>query len=344
MSEEALPAPRRVSRLGLYLPVTLLAIVVLCWSAGWFYIRGRVSSGLDAWIGKEAEAKRRWTCADREIGGFPFRIEIRCSDLSVDRGDLSASLGRLLVVAQVYDPRHVIAQASGPLRLTSGPVEASGTWKSLTTSVTTAPDGFDLASLVAVEPKIALRDASFGNVDLSSKQFEAYLRPDPAERTTIDVALRSQDAVIPGLDRLVGGTEPANIEILLTATKALLLPRRPVVAEFEPWRAAGGHADLQKLNLAKGAVRLEGTGNFAIDEEHRPEGQIELQAAGLGGVLGQLASNSGGLLGALLGGGRKAQAAEGEGKLRRLPPLQIQGGRLLVGPLPIPGLRIPRLY
>lgn len=345
MSEEALPAPRRVSRLGLYLPVAILAIVALGWSASWFYIRERVKSGLDEWIGKEASASRRWTCADRDIGGYPFRIEIRCADFTVDRGDLSASVGKLTVVAQVYRPRHVIAEASGPLRLKSGNAEANGTWKSLRTSVITAPGGFDLASLVAEEPKIALRDPHLGNFDVSSKQFEAHLRPDPSERTTIDIALNSQGAVIPGLDQLVGGTEPANIDILLTATKAVLLPRRPVIAEFEPWRAAGGRADLQKLTLAKGALRLEGTGNIAIDAEHRPEGQIEIQAAGLGGFLGQLASNNGGLLGALLGGGRKAQAAEaGEGKLRRLPPLQIQGGRLLVGPLPIPGLRIPRLY
>lgn len=343
MPAEALSSARRPSRLGLYLPVGLLALLVIGWSAAWFAIRERVRSGLDEWISKEASAGRRWTCADRTIGGYPFRIEIRCSDFTIDRPDVSASIGRLLVVSQVYRPRHIIAEASGPMRLKAGATEADGRWKLLQASVLTVPGGFDVISLVAQEPTVTIHEAGT-SFDVSSRLFEGHLRPKPEDRTAIDLATRSEAAVIPGLNELIGGTEPADISVEMSVTQTDDLPARPLWGELERWRTAGGRARLTTLSVAKGRQRLQGTGEFGIDVEHRPEGQLDLQAAGLGGILGQLAAGGGGLLGALLGGGRARDPAAAEAGLKRLPPLQLRSGRLLVGPVPIPGLRIPPLY
>ncbi|HMO28401.1 DUF2125 domain-containing protein [Enterovirga sp.] len=343
MSADASPPPRRASRLGLYLPVGLLALLVIGWSGAWFVIRGRVASGLDEWIAQEAGAGRRWTCADRTIGGYPFRIEIRCSDFTVDKPDGRTSLGRLLVVSQVYRPRHVIAEASGPLRVTGGDLEAEGSWKLLQASVIMAPGGFDLASLVAEEPVVKIRDPWGITVDLSSRHFEGHVRPQPGDRTAVDVATSSEGAVIPGLGELIGGSERADIILEMSVTKAHELPTQPLLRKLEGWREAGGSVALTKLSVKKGTARLEGTGTFAIDAGHRPEGQLDLRAEGLGGFLGQFAAGTGGLLGAILGGGR-AEPAASEGALRRLPPLRMQDGRVLVGPVPVPGLRLPPLY
>lgn len=344
MSADASPPPRRHSRLGLYLPVGLLALLVIGWSGAWFVFRGRVASGLDEWIAQEAGAGRRWTCADRTIGGYPFRIEIRCADFTVDKPDGRTSLGRLLVVSQVYRPRHVIAEASGPLRVTDGPVEVEGSWKLLQASVIMALDGFDLVSVVAEEPVVKIRDPWGITVDFSSRHFEGHVRPQPGDRTAVDVATSSEGAVIPGLGDLIGGSEPADIALEMSVTRARELPTQPPLKKLESWREAGGSATLTKLSVKKGAARLEGTGSFAIDAEHRPEGQLDLRGAGLGGLLGTFAAGTGGLLGAILGGGGAAEPAAADSSLRRLPPLRMQGGRVLVGPVPVPGLRIPALY
>ena len=56
---------------------------------------------------------------ERTLGGFPFRLELRCSDprmdVSRDDGSFTASAKSIVAVAQVYDPMHVIVEATGPL-------------------------------------------------------------------------------------------------------------------------------------------------------------------------------------------------------------------------------------
>ena len=66
----------RQSRFWLFAPFALLALVAVGWSVAWFVIRQRTAEGLDLWLAHEAAAGRAWTCADRAVGGYPFRIEI----------------------------------------------------------------------------------------------------------------------------------------------------------------------------------------------------------------------------------------------------------------------------
>ena len=110
----------RHSRFWLLTPFALLAVVAVAWSVAWVVIRQRTVDGLDRWLAREAAAGRNWACADRAVGGYPFRIEVSCSALTLRRGEATASLGRLLTVAQVYRPRHIIAEVSGPLRASDG--------------------------------------------------------------------------------------------------------------------------------------------------------------------------------------------------------------------------------
>ena len=339
---EALPPPRRPSRLGLYLPIALLALLACGWSIAWFVIRSQATAGLDEWIRAEAADGRRWTCKDRTVGGYPFRIEIGCSEFTVQRPDVSASLGRLLVVSQIYKPKHIIAEASGPLHLTAGSTQVDATWRLMQASVILNRKTFDIISISAEDPAISGREANGIGWEASSKHFEAHLRPKPDEPTAMDLSMTSRAAKVPGLDAAMGGSEAADIVTDLTVTETDDLPARPIWGELERWRAANGVARLTGLLITKGNRRLEGSGQVSIDARHRPEGQLDLSAANLGGALGQLTAGGGGLLGALLGG-RPPEGGAAAG-LKPLPPLRIQDGRLLVGPLPIPGVRIPSLY
>ena len=341
---EALPPPRRPSRIGLYLPIALLALLAGGWSIGWFVIRSQATAGLDEWIRTEAADGRRWTCADRTVGGYPFRIEIGCSEFTIERPDVSASIGRLLVVSQIYKPGHIIAEASGPLRLKAGTTQVDGTWRLLQASVILKGKSFDVISVVAEDPSVSGKEQWGITWQTASKHFEGHLRPRPEDRTAMDLATTSLGAKVPGLDDAMGGSEPADIIMNLTVTETDDLPARPLWGELERWRAANGVATLTSLKIVKGNRRLEGTGRVAIDAQHRPEGQLDLGAANLGGALGQLTSGGAGILGALFGGGGRAPEGAVAAGLKPLPPLRIQDGRLLVGPLPIPGVRIPSLY
>ena len=339
-----IPQPRRPSRLRLYAPFIALAVLAIGWSVAWFLIRGRVVSGLDEWIAAEAGAGRRWTCVDRTVGGYPFRIEIGCASLKLERRELAAELGRLHVVAQVYNPSHIIAEAAGPLRVTSGAGTITSTWRLLQASVVTSP-GAERAAIVADEPTVRVERAGSAPFDAAARRSEVHVRPDPAERTTADISLSSTGAAIAGLDALVGGTEPADLDLALAVTRAYDLPTRPIWTELDRWRSAGGVANLQRLSVRKGSRRIEATGTAGVDEGRRPTGQLQVSATKLDGVLGRLVGGglAGGVLGALLGGG-SARTAPAEPGLRPLPPVRLENGRVYLGPLPIPGVTVPPLY
>ncbi len=132
--------PRR--RIGLFLPYILLAALVLAWTVGWFVIRARAESEMDAWLAHEAQEGRQWTCADRSITGFPFRLELRCASVRFARSDGRFSLGPITAVVQIYDPRHLLLEATGPFRVEQGDLSADVSWNALEASFHGASDGF----------------------------------------------------------------------------------------------------------------------------------------------------------------------------------------------------------
>lgn len=350
MAQAASPPVARSSRFWLYTPFVLLLLVAAAWSAAWFFIRNRAEEGLERGLAMEARAGRQWTCENRSIGGFPFRIEVACSNLVLRRGDLTASLGPVTAVAQVYQPRHVITQVAGPLRLTEGPLTVEGTWTLLETSFRGTPAGFQRASLVARDPQFRFMGAAPQDLTLSSRSLEAHIRPNPARIATeaaYDAAITARQAQLPVADLLVGGTEPTDIQIDLTATQAEGFRGRLVAEELERWRAAGGRLDILQLSLTKGARRVQAQGDLQLDDQHRPMGQFQVSAAGLDGLLANLTGGraTGNLLGAILGQApSRQQPSGGQPGLSPLPPLRIENGRLVLGPFVVPGVRVPALY
>jgi len=340
----------RHSRFWLYAPFVLLLLVAIAWSVAWFVIRNRTSDALDAMLANEARAGRQWACADRTIGGFPFRIEVICPSLTLQRGEASASFGRVEAVAQVYQPRHVITEVSGPLRVTDGSTTVDGTWRLLETSVRSSPAGFERISLVAEEPNLKITGAAPSEIALASQGLEAHLRPNPARAQAegaYDAAFSARQARLPGLDAFIGSPEPTDIQIDLTATQAQGFRGRPIVTEVERWRAASGKIEVLRLAATKGERRIEAKGELSLDEAHRPVGQIQAGAAGLDTLINKLTGGQGGgnLLSALLGQSPRPKAAgTDQSNLSPLPPLRLDNGRLLLRPLAVPGLRLPALY
>ncbi len=210
------PQPRRrTSRFWLFAPYVLLVTLIVVWSAAWFFVRERVDGEIEARLVREANLGRNWDCADRNIGGYPFRIEISCASLIFTRGDgATFSLGPTRAVAQVYQPRHVIVEAAGPLRGTDGVAAFEGDWESLQASITELGRGTEQFALDLRAPEIMVRGAGPVPVEASAGRVELYLRPAPdlAPGTgAVDIVMRASDARAPALDRLVGDDRPAQV-------------------------------------------------------------------------------------------------------------------------------------
>ncbi len=354
---------RRPSRTGLFLPYILLALVIAAWSAGWFWVRGKVAAEMDGWIAREAAAGRTWTCADRTITGFPFRIELRCASLAFARADSRFTLGPITVVVQVYQPRQGILEAAGPFHVEQGDLTGDVTWTGLEGSFHGASDGFVRASLVADGIAGRVAGAAPDPVDFSAGHLEFHARPTPgrfASDGAVDASLRVSRATVPVADALLGNADPADLALDATINQAATLRTGTVARELDAWRRAGGSLDVALLSVAKGDRRLQASGQIDLDTAHRPQGLITLRAAGLESLIAQVMGQRfgaergaliGNLVGQFLGGGRRQAAnpspeagAPGDAPLKPLPPLRLTEGRLMLGPFPIPNVQVPPLY
>jgi hypothetical protein len=349
---------RRRSRLGLFLPYILLAIVVVAWSIGWFWIRGRAASEIDNWMAQEATAGRNWGCADRTLTGYPFRIELRCSAVTLNRSDGRFRLGPTTAVAQIYQPRLVVFESAGPFHVEQGGLKGDASWRALQGSFHGASDGFTRASVVMDDPKVAVAGAPTGPIDVSGHHLELHTRPDPGRYTAegvVDLSLRLTRAEVPQLDAVTGTQDPADLVLDAALSRATVLRTGPVPRELERWRQAGGTLDITGLSLAKGQQRIQAKGSLALDAAHRPAGQLDLRAAGIdtlvGSIVGQrFGSERGALVGQLVGGllglSRRPQpdSPPDAAPMKDLPPLRLIDGKVVFSGFPIPNVYLPALY
>src|SRR3954466_4481742 len=166
MSDMSLP-PRRRPLWRLFIVPVLLLIAAAGWTAFWFYAASQVDASADAWRAQEAKSGRIYDCARRSVAGFPFRLEVRCDGASVSlnsqtagqaagQGPITAKLGEILVVAQVYDPKLLIAQFTAPATL-SDPNNSSAmvvNWRTARSSILGLPGIPQRVSLVFDDPAL----------------------------------------------------------------------------------------------------------------------------------------------------------------------------------------------
>src|SRR5450631_2849079 len=161
-------APRRRSLWRLFIMPILLLVAAAGWSAFWFFAASEVDAKADAWRAQEAKSGRVYDCAGRSVAGFPFRLEIRCDGASVSlrsqtaeqaavaQPPITAQLGEILVVAQVYDPKLVIAEFTAPATISDsgGQPSMAVNWSKARASVVGLPAVPQRASIVFDDPGI----------------------------------------------------------------------------------------------------------------------------------------------------------------------------------------------
>src|SRR5437667_5198154 len=165
-------APRRRPLWRLFIAPVLLLIAAIAWSAFWFFAASQVDVSADAWRAREAKSGRVYDCARRSVAGFPFRLEVRCDGASVSliaqtanqaasKTPATAKLSEILVVAQVYDPKLLIAEFTSPATISdSGAQSFVVNWSKGRSSVVGLPGVPRRASIVFDDAAIDRIDAS----------------------------------------------------------------------------------------------------------------------------------------------------------------------------------------
>jgi hypothetical protein len=289
-------APRKQKLWRLFIMPVLVLVAAIAWSAFWFYAASKVDENVDAWRAREAKSGRIYDCAKRAVGGFPFRFEVRCSDASIalvsqtaggSQAPVTARLGEILVVAQVYDPKLLIAEFIAPATI-SGPDQLSlmVSWSKARSSIVGLPAVPQRAAIVFDDPTIDRVNASVPTPLARAKHAELHARladGSAQENPVIETVLQIAGGSLRELHPLLGESFDADVRTLLTGLKDF--SPKPWPERFREIQAAGGRVEVTQSRIAQGDLIAVAAGTLGLSAGGRLDGELQMTVAGIEKVI-----------------------------------------------------------
>jgi hypothetical protein len=348
--DSGLGRPRRRWRLALLLAVVV--VVAAGWTGLWFYAAKRADAELAAWRNREAAAGRVVGCGTQRIAGFPFRIEIRCTDptLTLQASQLTFRLKDLLAAVQIYQPTLLIGEFTGPLTVANDgrPPDIVADWSLAQTSVHGLTSEPDRVSVVLDKPSLARPASPAAQTLASAEHLELHARQAPRlpqDPPVLDLALDLKQALLPAFAQVPEG--PIDAEIAATLRGLTDLRPKPLPALLRDLQAANGRLDITHARVRQGEIVGVGQGTLSLTARGTLDGQLQLTVAGVEQLMaalgldkkvGQASQNAldrvapGLNLDRLLGPrGNAALAAAGVAMLGQ--PAELEGRRAVTLPL-----------
>jgi hypothetical protein len=291
-------APRSSSRWRIFIAPALLLFAALAWSAFWFYAASQVDVQADAWRAREAKAGRVFDCAKRSVAGYPFRLEVTCEGASVALVSQAASqpasqpftakLGQILVLAQIYDPKRVIAEFTAPATLYDPATQQTFAvnWSLGHASIAGLPFTPDRASVEFNEPTIKRLDASMQVPVAQAKHAELHGRlaeGSAADNPVIESVLQIDQGSILGLHPLLA--EPFNVGVRALVSGLKDLSPKPWPVRFRELQAAGGKVEIKESRVQQGDLVAVAAGTLGLSPNGRLDGELQMTVAGIEKVI-----------------------------------------------------------
>jgi hypothetical protein len=292
-------APRRRPLWRLFFMPVLLLIAAAAWSAFWFFAASQVDEKADAWRAQEAKSGRVYDCARRTVAGFPFRLEVRCDGASVSlisqtagqaaaQAPITAQLGEILVLAQVYDPTRLIAEFTAPATISDrgGQPSMAVNWSKARSSVVGLPAVPQRASIVFDDAEINRFNGSVQaplahakHIELHGRLAEGSAVDHPVVETVLQIEGGSLQEVHPLL------TQPfdADVRALLSGLKDF--SPKPWPERFREIQAAGGHVEIVQSRIAQGDLVAVAAGTLGLSANGRLDGELQMTVAGIEKVI-----------------------------------------------------------
>ena len=348
-------APRR--RLWpVFVPIGLVAVLAVVWSGFWFVAARAAEKTIAGWREREAHVGRIYTCEKQTVSGFPFRIEVRCVDPSIElrrnEPPLALKASDLVVVSQVYQPTHLITELAGPMTIAEPgqpPERASIVFDSVSAD-----------RVGGVAPVTVLKA---DRIEVHGRIAEGSVAGDPV----IELAFRLAAATAPELHAFT--KQPVDAEVIAKLHGLADFSPKPWPVRFKEIQARGGRIDITGARVRQGEAIAVSAGTLGLTARGGLDGQIQVTIAGLENIVrsldldramsqGSLGSTIGALDRLLPGLGQVARQNAAPGILAALRamgkqttiedkpattlPLRFNDGQILLGPFPVG--RVPPLF
>ena len=288
-------APRRRPLWRLFIMPVLVLVAAAAWSGFWFYAASQVDDKADAWRAQEAKSGRVYDCSRRSVAGFPFRLEVRCDGVSVvlqsqaaaPTQPVTAKLGQILVVAQVYDPKLVIAEFTAPAQISNrSGASMLVNWRTARASVVGLPAIPQRASIVFDDPSIDRISGSIQTPLARAKHVELHGRlADGAtlDRPVIEAAVNIQTGSLQEVHPLLAQPFDADMRALLSGLKDFA--PKPWPERFREIQASGGHVELVQSRIVQGDLVAVATGTLGLTAQGNLDGELQMTVAGIEKVI-----------------------------------------------------------
>jgi hypothetical protein len=292
-------ATRRRLLWQLFLMPALLLIAAAAWSTFWFFAASEAEVKADAWRAQEAKSGRTYDCAKRTVAGFPFRLEVRCDGARVSlisqtagqaagERPVTAKLGEILVIAQVYDPKLLIAEFTAPATISDSQGVSSMlvNWSKARSSVVGLPAVpqrasivFDDASIDRVNSSVQVPLARAKHVELHGRLADVSNLDHPM----IEAVLRLEAGSVQEVHPLLA--QPFDAEIRAMLSGLTDLSPKPWPARFRELQAKGGHVEIVQSRIQQGDLIAVAAGTLGLSAQGRLDGELQMTVAGIEKVI-----------------------------------------------------------
>jgi len=339
-------APRKPSRLRLYVAFGLFLVFVVGWSAAWIWVRGEARDRMDAGVAMLRQAGYEVAWKERGIGGYPFRLNITLTDAHIrDRSGWALDAPSLEGQAFLHAPTHWIVAAPEGLSFTrpiGGPVAVSG--KLIRASIShlgnTPPNlSFEGAGLT-FQPAAGANPFSLQ----AAERIEFHLRQAPSEvgdEAGVWLSVKNGKGQLSGLLGRIAGDKPISIEWDGRISKISALRGEDWPTAVRAWSRAGGRMDVKRGGLTAGDALIGvNSGSLGVGSDGRATGVLDVSLRQAPRALATL-----GQTGAIPQDRAQAAAAVAEaretGDLARAT-LNFEAGQTTLGPVAI--APAPKVY
>lgn len=272
----------------------LLLIAAAAWSGFWFYAVSQAEVKADAWRAQEAKSGRSYDCAKQSISGYPFRLEVRCDGARVAltsqiAGAASApvtiNLGEILAVAQIYDPKLLIAEFKSPATIseTASAPAMQVSWSMARSSVVGLPAIPQRASIVfddvgidrVNDNAVQVPVARAKHLELHGRLAEGSTAKDPVIESVLKIEAGSAQDVHPVLARPFG----ADIHAKLIGLKDLT--PKPWPQRFRELQAGGGQVEIVQSRIQQDDLIAVAAGSLGLNVQGQINGELQMTVTGL---------------------------------------------------------------
>ena len=283
-------APRRRSW-PLFLVFGLVAALAVAWTGLWFYVAAQAKAEMDTWRERERQAGRQQDCASLSVGGYPFRVEVRCVGASFELAgtpSVKLRLPSVLSTVQLYDPKLLISEFAAPLDISQrrGETDYVVNWKVGRASVRGTPTQAERGSLVA--DALSVRDAGTAGNDFAfeARHLELHGRQAPGargERPAVETVLQLRDAIAAKIHPATARPFDADVTSVLRGVDDL--SPRAFPDQLREWQSRNGEIEITKARVQQDDIIAEGAGVLRLTPRGGLDGNLQVTVVGIETIL-----------------------------------------------------------